>query len=109
MKKIPSNNSQYIRAVNKLEKVKSFYRHLVIYIVVNIAISSIRIWEHMNYRGESFEDAVFDIETFAVWLLWGVGILLHAFSVFAFHHVFGRNWEERKIEKYMNEELNIKK
>jgi hypothetical protein len=33
---------------------------------------------------------------------WGIGLLAHGLSVFAFRGAFGRNWEERKIREYLD-------
>ncbi|WP_225942020.1 2TM domain-containing protein [Sporosarcina limicola] len=33
---------------------------------------------------------------------WGIGIVVHGFSVFGGRLFFGADWEKRKIDKYMN-------
>ncbi|WP_313791519.1 2TM domain-containing protein [Lacinutrix neustonica] len=37
---------------------------------------------------------------------WGVGLSFHAYKVFINNGVLGRDWEQRKIEKFMEEERN---
>ena len=56
-----------------------------------------------NY-GESFEQAVLDGNTFILWGLWGIGLALHAFSIFGLPLILGKNWEEKKLLEFMDEE-----
>lgn len=35
---------------------------------------------------------------------WGIGLLTHGLSVFALPGMFGKNWEERKIREYMDQD-----
>ena len=35
---------------------------------------------------------------------WGLGLAFHAFGVFVEDGRFGRNWEERKIREFMDQE-----
>ena len=37
---------------------------------------------------------------------WGLGLAFHAYKVYVNDDVLGRNWEQRKIEKIMEEEQN---
>ena len=56
-------------------------------------------------NGETFNEAFFDLSTFILWLLWGIGLALHAFSVFGLPFLLGKNWEEEKIKSFMDDEL----
>ena len=91
----------YIRAKKKVEKLVGFYWHLAIYLVVNFFLI-ILIY---TKSGESFW-------SLAVWstpLFWGIGMMFHFLGVFGADFLFGKNWEERKIEKYMNQENDRKR
>lgn len=97
------NKSSYIRAQKHVERIKDFYSHFSVYVLVNIFISSIKVVNNMS-NGETFSEAFFDFSTFAVWLFWGIGVAIHAFSAFGLPFLFGRNWEEDKIKQFMEEE-----
>lgn len=96
-------NEKYMRAQKKVEDIKGFYIHLLVYICVNLFISIKKIVRNLD-NGETFEQAFFDFGTYFVWIAWGIGIAFHAFNVFVKNGLLGRNWEERKIQQYMNDE-----
>ncbi|WP_299123859.1 2TM domain-containing protein [uncultured Winogradskyella sp.] len=99
------SNLKYIKAKNRVEKLKQFYTHLVVYIVINTVITAVKIMHNTN-NGETFNEAFFDFSTIATWLVWGVALAIHAFSVYGIPLILGDDWEERKIERYMKDELN---
>ncbi|WP_418639376.1 2TM domain-containing protein [Winogradskyella sp.] len=98
------NKSNFRKAKNKVEKLKRFYTHLGVYFIINTIITVVKVMSNMN-MGETFEEAFFDFSTVASWLVWGLVIVIHAFSVFGLPLLVGADWEERKIQQYMNEEL----
>lgn len=98
-----SKEEQYLKAKKRVDQLKGFYWHLASYIIVNTFISSVKVVSHVN-NGETFAKAFFDFGTFAVWFMWGIGLAFHAFGVFGVRLVFGSNWEERKIKKFIKEE-----
>ncbi|WP_282031846.1 2TM domain-containing protein [Winogradskyella eximia] len=98
------SNLKFLKAKNKVEKLKRFYTHLGVYFVINTIITVVKVMSNMN-MGETFYQAFYDFSTLATWLVWGIAIALHAFSVFGLPLILGEDWEERKIEKYMNDEL----
>lgn len=93
----------YLKAKTRVEKLRAFYTHLTAYIVVNVAISVLKILRNLR-NGESFEEAFFDFNTSGIWLFWGIGLALHAFAVFGLPLILGDNWEEEKIKQFMEEE-----
>ncbi len=66
-------------------------------------ILSLKIVRNLNH-GETFSEAFFDIKFYGIWLFWGIGLAFHAFSVFGTDYFFGKNWEENKIKKFMDED-----
>ncbi|MGB1042571.1 MAG: 2TM domain-containing protein [Tenacibaculum sp.] len=98
---------KYIRAKKRVEVLKGFYIHLVVYIVVNTLVSTSKIVRNIN-NGETFSEAFFDINTLALWFLWGVPMVLHTFKAIGFNLFFGSEWEKRKINQYLNESNNDK-
>lgn len=106
MKKI-GRGDKYSRAKAKVDKIRGFYTHLLVYIIVCTSITGYKIYRNLN-NGETFDEAFYDFSTAAVWLLWGIGIAFHAFGIFGLDYILGKNWEERKIQQYMEEEENSK-
>jgi hypothetical protein len=93
----------YLRAKARVEKLSAFYRHLGVYLLVNIAISTIRIVKETK-DGIPIEEVLSDFGTYGVWMLWGVGLAIHAFSVFGLPLFLGHDWEEKKIKQFMEED-----
>jgi len=96
----PESNLKYIRAKNKVDKEKGFYSHLIVYLLVNIAITIVKIWNDVD-SWTSFTNELTSIDVYSVWLIWGIFLLLHFISF-----KFGQGWEERKIEALMKKELS---
>ena len=94
---------KYLQAKSRVEKLKAFYTHLTVYIVVNVAISTFKIIRNLR-NGETFQEAIFDLSFSGIWLLWGIALAIHAFSVFGLPFILGDNWEEEKIKQFMEEE-----
>ena len=90
----------YFRARNRVERLRKYYFHVIIYFMVNTGISTYKIVRNMN-NGESFEEALWDLDTFIVWIIWGIILLINTFAVFGIPFLLGKNWEEEKIKKYM--------
>jgi hypothetical protein len=95
-------NQRYQRAKKRTEQLRKFYKHLVTYVIVNMFISGYKINEYMD-RGDTFEEAFLNLDTFIVWIVWGAFVLLQAVKTFRPGIVMGVDWEERKIREIMNE------
>ncbi|MBF8149426.1 2TM domain-containing protein [Winogradskyella sp. F6397] len=102
------NTSSFRKAKNKVEKLKRFYTHLAVYMVINTIITTVKVMSNTN-SGETFEEAFFSFSTYASWIVWGLVIAIHAFSVFGLPRIVGDDWEERKIQQFMNEEFEHNK
>lgn len=90
-------NSKYVKAVERVEKLKEFYGNLASYCVVipflifiNLKFSSRFHWFWFPMIG------------------WGIGLIFHFLEVNNYNIFLGRNWEERKIKEIMEEEKNNK-
>ena len=83
----------YQKAKKRVEAIKGFYIHLIVYVVVNLILFSINMITSPD-------------NLWFVWPLmgWGIGFALHALSVFGFGSGFGADWEERKIREIMEKE-----
>jgi hypothetical protein len=86
----------YLRAKKKLDKLKGFYWHLVSYIIINLMI--------IIMIGIGTNGNIWNFGTFATAFFWGIGLLFHFLAVFGPDVFFGKNWEERKIQEYMDKE-----
>ena len=97
--KIEETNA-YDMAYKKVEKLKGFYTHLAVYLLINAVIVGLNISELKP--GESY----LQYHNFITAFFWGIGLVAHGLSVFMPYFVFGKNWEERKIKELMEEEKN---
>lgn len=91
---------RYQEAQKRVRKIKGFYTHLIVYVVINIMIVIVNI---QNLQpGESY----FQLKNFFTLLCWGIGLLAHALSVFLPTMLLGKNWEEKKIKELIDREKN---
>ncbi len=89
------DQEKYNRAKKKVELLKGFYIHSIVYVVINTFIL-INIYLHTDY----FWQWPHFITPFA----WGVGLAIHASKAFEFNFFMGKDWEERQIQKYIEED-----
>jgi len=85
---IYSENMAYVRAKERVEKLKGFYGNLISYCVV------IPVLILINLNTSSFQWFWFPM------LGWGMGLTFHAFETFG----FGKSWEEKKIQEILQKE-----
>jgi len=84
---------KYKAAQRRVNEIKEFYFHLILYIVVNLIL--------VIYNLASTPDILWFIWPMAGW---GLGILSHACSVFFNGRRFGKKWEERKIKELIEKD-----
>ncbi|NVN18628.1 hypothetical protein GUA46_09755 [Muricauda sp. HICW] len=89
------NKEKYNRAKKRVDELKGFYIHLAIYMVINAFILV-----NLYIRSDDF----WRWEHFFTLIAWGVGVLFHASKTFGFNPLLGKDWEERQIQKYMDED-----
>lgn len=85
-------------ARKQVKRIKGFYTHLLVYILVNLFIVFVNI-QNLD-AGESY----FQFHNFITLGTWGIAIIIHALSVFIPNFVFGSQWETRKIKEFMQDE-----
>ncbi len=88
-----SEENKYIKAKERVEKMKEFYANLVSYVAVNtflVLLNYYTSWDHKWFIYPLFG--------------WGIGLLFHYFEAFGRYPFLGRNWEENKIKELMNED-----
>ncbi|QXP74076.1 2TM domain-containing protein [Tenacibaculum sp. HL-MS23] len=98
-----SEEQKYILAKKRVEKIKGFYIHLAVFIVINIFISAVIVFGLMNDGTYNFIEAVTHFGTYSTWLFWGIGLFFHWLGVFGSNLFFGKDWEKKKIEQYMDD------
>ena len=94
METFKDESLKYAHAKKQVKKIKGFYIHALIYIVVNIGLVLTR---------SVFSDSEFGSGN-RYWTagLWGIGLLAHGLSVFMPDFVLGKKWEEKKIQELMD-------
>lgn len=85
---IYSENMAYVRAKERVEKLKGFYGNLISYCLV------IPVLIIMNLNTSSFQWFWFPM------LGWGMGLSFHALETFG----YGKSWEEKKIQEILQKE-----
>jgi hypothetical protein len=81
----------YKAAKKRVKELKDFYAHVSIFFIVNAFLFIL--------------DVMDGGVTWFYWPLlgWGIGVVIHAWSVFFEQGFWGKDWEERKIREYMGE------
>nr|WP_298660708.1 2TM domain-containing protein [uncultured Flavobacterium sp.] len=92
------NQIRYEEAAKKVKKLKGFYTHAIVYLVINSMIVILNI-QNLN-EGESY----FQLKNFFTAFFWGLGLLAHAIATFVPYFILGKDWEERKIKEFMEKE-----
>ncbi|MDH7447086.1 2TM domain-containing protein [Aquimarina sp. 2201CG14-23] len=89
---------RYERAKERVDELKKFYNNLFSYIVI------IGFLAGLNYYLNEWRNAWFLWAAFG----WGIGLAFHAVKAYRLNPMFDKDWEERRIRKYMDEEDNEK-
>lgn len=106
---VASKLSKYERAQERVEQLKKFYNHAAAFVIINVLLFLFR--NHFRFTlisKEAIGNPDFlnwiDWNVFGTTIVWGIILAFHAIKVFGNITVFGKNWEERKIQKYMQED-----
>ena len=86
--------NKYFRAKERVGAIKKFYMSLISCFVFIGFLAALNYWTD-QWRYPWFLWAAFG---------WGIGLVFHAVKVFGLNPFFGKNWEERKIKEYMQED-----
>ncbi|SEL41018.1 2TM domain-containing protein [Aquimarina amphilecti] len=102
---------KYRNAKKRVQEEQSFYTHLSIYIVINIAIIIV-ILQLKDY----FYDGYLIPNLISSPLLWGIFLLGHGLWTFRKKNglgqlfkksIFSKKWEEKKIKELINNNKNL--
>ena len=86
-------DKRYEKAKERVEAIKGFYGNLASYCIV------IPILIFINYNsGTDFPWAIFPA------IGWGFGLTAHGLEAFGYNLFFGKNWEEKKMREFMDDD-----
>jgi 2TM domain len=76
----------YAKARKRVEELKGFYVHLIMYLLVNAGLVVLNLLTSPQYL-------------WFVWPAfgWGIGVVAHGVSVLGAGRFFGSDWEEREF------------
>lgn len=88
---------RYIKAQKRVKDIKGFYRHLLVFSIVMIAL----IYINLKYTPE------------VLWFIWtlipsAIPLVFHGMKVFNVFPFLNTNWKEKKIKQFMEEEKSHK-
>jgi hypothetical protein len=83
-------DEKYEKAKKRVEEIKGFYSHLIVYVIVNIGLFLLNLFTTPG-------------NWWFYWVIlgWGIGLFFHGMGVFVFSKFPGKQWEERKINEVM--------
>lgn len=87
------------RAKKRVDEIRGFYIHTLVYLSVNLLIIGYSIYEAVS-EGKEWAN----VDTFKLALFWGIGLGIHALSVFGIDLLMGKDWEQRQIRKFIRED-----
>lgn len=91
------NKERYEKAVKRVMEIKGFYGNLTAYIVVNTGLLILNLVtspEHLWF--------------FWPMIGWGIGVAFHGMKVFNYTPFFGKDWEARKMQEFIEQEKRKK-
>ncbi len=96
-----TKDDTYQRAKRRVKDLQDFYGHLVIYLVVNAIFILIDL---ADGPGET-EFLGLDWAYYPI-IGWGIFLAVHAVATIGFEgrRFFGADWEQRKLEQFLDEE-----
>ncbi len=102
-----TNDENYNAAYRKVKKIKGFYSHLKVYIIVNLVIIVSSLTR--SHTGNMIDfSGLSQWHTYSTAFYWGIGLVAHGLSVFGSELFFSSDWEQKKIQKYMDKDASNK-
>jgi len=85
-----NSDKSYLRAQEKVKKLRGFYGNLTSYCII---IPALAVFNFLSNSG--FPWVIFPA------IGWGIGLLFHGMEVFGYNPLLGKDWEEKKIKEFM--------
>ncbi len=86
--------NKYLRAKERVEAIKKFYTNLIMFVIFIAFLGALNYytngWSYMWFLWAAFG--------------WGIALFFQAAKVFRWNPFLGKNWEERKMKEFMDEE-----
>lgn len=101
------DNIKLRKAQKRVEALKGFYKHLLVYCIVNVTLFILRGDVLQFFQNESTDKNFIewvDWNILIIPILWGIGLLFHAAKAFQYKLKFIANWEKRQLEKFSKEQ-----
>ncbi len=86
--------SKYLKAKERVDQMKKFYTGLIFYALF------IGFLAGLNYYTNEWRYMWFLWAAFG----WGIGLFFQAVKTFRWNPFIGKDWEERKLKEFMEEE-----
>ncbi|MFD2098208.1 2TM domain-containing protein [Flagellimonas iocasae] len=97
--------NKYDRASKRVKELKDFYRHLKIFIIVNAIFYLFKFGVLQPYLPNGIELRPYYFNWVDINLvIWILILAIHAGYLFRHKLPFLQKWEERQIQKYMEQE-----
>ena len=91
------NEDRYYQAKKRVEEIKGFYGNLISFVVVNLGLLALNLATSPKY-----------LWFFWPLLGWGIGVFFHGMKVFNYMPFLNKEWEQRKIQEFMEKEKTQK-
>lgn len=93
------DRTEYEKAHEKVESLKSFNIHFIVFVFVHIMLVVINVKTYKQSEGWWF---IYPL------IGWGIGLAIQGFSLSSFG-LFGQRWKDKKIRKYLRDnKVNVK-
>lgn len=89
-----NEDHKYLKAKQRVAEIKKFYTSLMVYVFFICVLAG------LNYYSNELSYPWFLWAAFG----WGIGIFFQAIKAFKWSPFIGKNWEERKLKQFMEEE-----
>lgn len=97
MERDTTEDERYNKAKKKVEELKGFYGHLASFIMVNLVLIGINLATSPNH-----------LWFYWATMGWGIGLFFHALKTFDYMPFFDKEWEQKKINEYLEKEQKNK-
>jgi hypothetical protein len=88
-----TEEQRYLRAKKQVTELKGFYCHLLSFGLVVLILIFINYMTFWGYKWFWYPA-----------IGWGMGLAFHSYRVFVTNGILGREWENRQIEAFMEED-----
>ncbi|MBW8243935.1 2TM domain-containing protein [Muricauda oceani] len=92
-------------AEKRVKELKGYYRHIIVFIVINGFLYLLKVGALNSFLPDTFprESYYYDWINANI-LIWAVILVVHTLILQRHKFTFFKKWEERQIQKYMDED-----